>query len=213
MLSGAAAGTAVDISLFPLDTLKTRLQSQQGFWKSGGLKNLYAGIGPAAIGSAPNAAAFFLTYESVKLAACQLHQNGFLISETDSRVHMLAASTGEVTACLIRVPVEIVKQRRQAGYSRYSSSMAVIHQTLNLEGVKGFYRGYVTTVMREIPFSFIQFPIWEQLKASWKLQQMKDVEAWQSALCGSAAGGFSAGTYAFWQDFTLRGHFFSPVEP
>jgi hypothetical protein len=28
--------------------------------------------------------------------------------------HMLAASFGEVAACLIRVPVEIVKQRRQA---------------------------------------------------------------------------------------------------
>lgn len=106
---------------------------------------------------------------------------------------MLAASAGEVNACLIRVPVEIVKQRRQAGYSTYTSSMAVIKQTWNLEGFKGFYRGYSTTVMREIPFSLIQFPIWERLKVAWKKQQMKDVEAWQSAVCGSVAGGFSAG--------------------
>jgi len=52
--SGGAAGTAVDIALFPLDTLKTRLQSQAGFWKSGGLRGIYAGVGPAALGSAPN---------------------------------------------------------------------------------------------------------------------------------------------------------------
>ena len=66
MLSGAAAGTAVDVSLFPLDTLKTRLQSSQGFWKAGGFSRIYSGIGPAALGSAPNAALFFVTYEWMK---------------------------------------------------------------------------------------------------------------------------------------------------
>ena len=54
------------MSLFPLDTLKTRLQSAEGFWKSGGFKRIYAGVGPAALGSAPNAALFFLTYEWTK---------------------------------------------------------------------------------------------------------------------------------------------------
>ncbi|XP_045130657.1 S-adenosylmethionine mitochondrial carrier protein-like [Portunus trituberculatus] len=32
-------------------------------------------------------------------------------------VHMVAASAGEVVACIIRVPMEIVKQRRQAQIS------------------------------------------------------------------------------------------------
>ena len=51
--AGAAAGLIVDVALFPLDTLKTRLQSQYGFWKSGGFKGVYKGIGPTAVGSAP----------------------------------------------------------------------------------------------------------------------------------------------------------------
>lgn len=42
------------MGLFPLDTLKTRLQSQAGFWKSGGFSGIYRGIGPAFVGSAPN---------------------------------------------------------------------------------------------------------------------------------------------------------------
>ena len=69
LVAGGAAGTAVDVSLFPLDTLKTRLQSEQGFWKSGGFSRVYAGLGPAALGSAPNAAAFFVTYEGIKSSA------------------------------------------------------------------------------------------------------------------------------------------------
>lgn len=51
--SGALAGLAVDLSLFPLDTIKTRLQSEAGFLAAGGFRGVYAGIGSVAIGSAP----------------------------------------------------------------------------------------------------------------------------------------------------------------
>lgn len=47
------AGLFVDVILFPLDTLKTRLQAAQGFRKAGGFGGIYKGIGPQAIGSAP----------------------------------------------------------------------------------------------------------------------------------------------------------------
>lgn len=66
LLGGAAAGLAVDLSLFPLDTVKTRLQSSAGFRKSGAFSGLYRGMGSVALGSAPGAAAFFVTYEFVK---------------------------------------------------------------------------------------------------------------------------------------------------
>ena len=43
LISGGLAGTAVDVSLFPLDTIKTRLQSRQGFLAAGGFRNIYSG--------------------------------------------------------------------------------------------------------------------------------------------------------------------------
>ena len=43
LVSGGLAGTAVDVSLFPLDTIKTRLQSKQGFLAAGGFRNIYSG--------------------------------------------------------------------------------------------------------------------------------------------------------------------------
>ena len=33
LAAGGAAGTAVDVALFPLDTVKTRLQSDVGFFR------------------------------------------------------------------------------------------------------------------------------------------------------------------------------------
>ena len=106
-------------------------------------------------------------------------------------VHMGAASCGEVMACLVRVPTEVVKQRAQT--NKDLSSRAVLMQTIRTEGLAGLYRGYVSTVMREIPFSLIQFPLWEYLKRHWAQRQNRPVEAWQSGLCGALAGGFSAG--------------------
>lgn len=53
MLGGGAAGTMVDVVLYPLDTIKTRLQSEAGFLRSGGFKGVYRGLSSAAAGSAP----------------------------------------------------------------------------------------------------------------------------------------------------------------
>lgn len=47
------AGTAVDVALYPLDTIKTRLQAPEGFIKAGGLRGVYNGLSAAAVGSAP----------------------------------------------------------------------------------------------------------------------------------------------------------------
>jgi len=40
----------VDVALFPIDTVKTRLQSERGFWRSGGFRGIYKGLGIAATG-------------------------------------------------------------------------------------------------------------------------------------------------------------------
>ena len=68
LLSGGVAGTTVDVALYPLDTIKTRLQSPQGFLKAGGFRGVYKGLGAAAVGSAPGASLFFVTYEGTKNA-------------------------------------------------------------------------------------------------------------------------------------------------
>ena len=66
LLAGGAAGFAVDVSLFPIDTLKTRLQAPGGFIKAGGFRGVYNGLGIAALGSAPGSMFFFSTYEGTK---------------------------------------------------------------------------------------------------------------------------------------------------
>ena len=53
LASGGLAGITVDVVLFPLDTIKTRMQSAQGFAAAGGFRGVYRGLASAAAGSAP----------------------------------------------------------------------------------------------------------------------------------------------------------------
>ncbi|XP_028262728.1 mitochondrial S-adenosylmethionine carrier protein [Parambassis ranga] len=188
LVAGGCAGMCVDLTLFPLDTIKTRLQSQQGFYKAGGFRGIYAGVPSAAVGSFPNAAAFFVTYDCTKSL---LGTGGVLAAPHVAPVtHMLAASLGEIVACLIRVPTEVVKQRTQASPS--STTYNMLLATLREEGVRGLYRGYSSTVLREIPFSLVQFPLWEYLKTLWSQRQGHTLYSWQAAVCGAVAGAVAA---------------------
>ena len=186
LCAGAAAGLSVDLLLFPIDTIKTRFQTEAGFWRSGGFRKIYSGLGSTAVGSMPGAALFFCTYESMKHALTHNSPSPTILALT----HMTSASCAEVAACLVRVPTEVIKQRSQATNQR---SASVFTQTVRSEGLRGLYRGYTSTVLREIPFSLIQFPIWEALKLSWSRQQQRPLEAWQSGVCGAVAGAVAAG--------------------
>lgn len=186
LIAGAVAGLSVDVLLFPVDTIKTRLQAPSGFLLSGGFKRLYAGLGSTVSGSAPGAALFFFTYETAKQILSSSSS-----SEESSTVHLVSACLGETVACLMRVPVEVVKQRTQA--TSGTNSLAVLKTVLAKSGPSGLYRGYTSTLLREIPFALVQFPLWEYLKRRWSEKQNNSpLKPYQSMVCGSAAGAVAA---------------------
>jgi solute carrier family 25 (mitochondrial S-adenosylmethionine transporter), member 26 len=187
LAAGGCAGTAVDVCLFPLDTIKTRLQSSAGFRKAGGFTGVYRGLGAAAAASAPAAAVFFQSYVTMK---------GYLLEQNKGMwapsAHMAAAAFGEVTSALVRVPFEIVKQQLQAHV--YASNTAAVKALLTPNGMSGMLRSYVSLVSREIPFSLLQYPLYEFFKS--KAIESSGPEGstagWKLSLCGSLAGGLAA---------------------
>lgn len=140
---------------------------------------------------APSASLFFVTYDGLK---------SYTADKMPAPIsHMLSAIGGEVAACMVRVPAEVVKQRTQAGFvasGKAASSMANLRyllQNKSGEGVlRGLYRGWNTTIMREIPFTMIQFPLYEKLKLLWSSYDQRELSLLKGALCGLVAGGFAA---------------------
>ncbi|KAL3809839.1 hypothetical protein ACHAXA_009254 [Cyclostephanos tholiformis] len=113
--------------------------------------------------------------------------------------HMIAASIGEAAACLIRVPTEVVKSKMQTNAIGSSTVISTLRSVLSERGsfgsvgvLGGLYRGYGITLMREVPFATLQFPLYESLKHEWGKYIGRDVSPAQSAACGSFAGGIAA---------------------
>lgn len=189
LISGGMAGLVVDVMLFPIDTIKTRLQSEKRFWRAGGFRGIYNGLSPAAAGSVPSAALFFCTYEGMKKLLLP-----YAHGQQTHLVHMSSAAMAEVVACLVRVPVEIAKQRRQVQSAQYRSTTAthILIQAYQREGIfRGLYRGFGATILREIPFSFIQYPLWEYLKQQWTPVTHLPLTFLSVAVCGAIAGGLA----------------------
>jgi len=110
---------------------------------------------------------------------------------------MVAATLGEIAACAVRVPTEVVKQRAQA--TRGSTSLSVLKEILQHRATQGasgvfkeLYRGWTATVLREVPFTVIQFPLWEALKQSTLDGQKTQNTASESALFGCISGAVAA---------------------
>lgn len=102
---------------------------------------------------------FFSSYESAKSILTKKNP----LALPDPVIHMIAASFGETMACLVRVPTEVVKQRMQANMS--NSILETVNQINRHEGgVLGLFKGFGITLMREIPFSLVQFPLYEYFK-------------------------------------------------
>ena len=98
VLAGGFASATVDVSIYPLDTLKTRLQAPQGFQRAGGTTGLFRGVMAAAVGAVPGGAVFFGAYEYTR----QMAQGG------DSNPHW---TTDAVAATVAATAVATVVDR------------------------------------------------------------------------------------------------------
>lgn len=190
LAAGATAGCAVEAALYPIDTVKTRLQMAttgggvRALFKAGGGKALYAGLWGNLVGVAPSTAIFMAVYEPIKQA---VHNR----SSSDKR-HILAplvagASSG-LAASLIRVPTEVVKQRMQSG--EFVSAVKAVQGIVGREGFKGLFAGYGSFLLRDLPFDAIEFVSYEQMKRAYgvTLGGKREINPAETAAMGAAAG-------------------------
>jgi len=158
-VAGGMAGLTIDLIAFPIDSIKTRLQAsgkEVNYVQQAKSVNLYKGFMSVILGAFPGAALFFLGYDTAKAKLAHFS------AIPENVRYACAASFGEICATLIRNPVEVIKQQMQIGlHDSFSDSLRGIHQKY---GIAGFYKGYLSLVMREIPFACCQLPIYETFK-------------------------------------------------
>ncbi|KAK1693575.1 hypothetical protein QYE76_010272 [Lolium multiflorum] len=182
-IAGAAAGVVVETALYPIDTVKTRLQAAKGISKIE-WKGLYAGLAGNIAGVLPASAIFVGVYEPTKRKLLEIFPEYL-----SAVAHLTAGAIGGAASSLIRVPTEVVKQRMQL--SEFKSAPDAVRLILRKEGIKGLYAGYGSFLLRDLPFDAIQFCIYEQLRIGYKLAAKRDLKDAENAIIGAFAGVFT----------------------
>ncbi|KAJ8485409.1 hypothetical protein OPV22_017894 [Ensete ventricosum] len=154
-LWGALAGGFGEGMMHPIDTLKTRMQSQavisgtnaqknilqmvRNVWVSDGLRGFYRGITPGVTGSLATGATYFGVIESTKK----------WLEEVNPRLsghwsHFLAGAIGDTLGSFVYVPCEVVKQRMQVQGTRKSWASTITKENISQkpgERMYGYYNG------------------------------------------------------------------------
>ncbi|CDY49122.1 BnaA02g16840D [Brassica napus] len=184
--------------MHPVDTLKTRLQSQiimnptqrqksipqmlRTVWVGDGLKGFYRGIAPGVSGSLATGATYFGVTESTKKWIEESHRN-----LGGHWVHFLAGAIGDTVGSFVYVPCEVIKQRMQIQGTSSSWSSFISRKSVpvkprgdmygyytgmfqagcsiwKVQGPKGLYAGYWSTLARDVPFAVLMVMFYEALK-------------------------------------------------
>ncbi|GIL81674.1 hypothetical protein Vretimale_1310 [Volvox reticuliferus] len=190
LAAGATAGCAVELALYPIDTIKTRLQAMIGggglkaLLQSGGGKGLYAGVWGNLAGVAPASAIFMAFYEPTKKAV-----QAEVPADKQYLGPVVAGMVAGTASSLIRVPTEVVKQRLQTG--EFIGAIKGIQTILGREGLRGLYAGYGAFMLRDLPFDAIEFVAYEQIKKAYSLTVKRELNPGETSLVGAFAGGFT----------------------
>lgn len=122
--AGTMAALFTDTLMYPIDTIKTRLQYKASAFT---LTRIFSGLTPTLLTSAPSAMIFFYTF-----------------SHFDSSVWR-ASFIAEICASTFRIPTDMIKQQLQT------------FQPITL---RNYPQAFVWTMLRDIPFALIQYPLY-----------------------------------------------------
>ena len=192
MAAGAVAGTTEHTAMFPLDTIKTRMQTAvSSYDKRAATQPASSSISSSffrhAVSSTRAAADNVIKTEGVAglyrgVAAVGIgagpahavyfatyeHMKSLFGGDTKGEhaplAHALAGACATVVGDAVQTPVDTVKQRLQMVNSPYSGVWDCVKGTVRSQGIGALYRSYPTTLAMNVPFTAIHFTAYESAK-------------------------------------------------
>ncbi|RSH93630.1 Fe(2+) transporter [Saitozyma podzolica] len=218
MAAGAMAGISEHAAIFPIDSIKTRMQvlpaltpaalSSAGSSASAslatpqalntitqhlrsvstteGLRSLWRGVASVIMGAGPAHAAHFGMYEFIREISGGRSEGWWGVGGTAA----LAGASATITSDALMNPFDVIKQRMQMRHSPYRSVLHCAKSVYHAEGLHAFYVSYPTTLTMTVPFTAVQFSVYESLKS------LINPEGGYSPITHVVAGGVAGGVAA-----------------
>jgi len=177
----------------PNTTFRGPLDALLRTYRHEGLRALYGGFGAVIIGGTPGTVLYLTGYaafrDSISSAVLnRQHGGGYatmssgeengikpsLSQRQEFTIHFASGMLAEALACIIYVPVDVVKERMQVQRSsnisiqgasqNYQGSWDAVQKIMRTEGMRGIYKGYAATLASFGPFSAFYFMFYERCK-------------------------------------------------
>ena len=174
-IAGGIAGSIAQFTVYPLETLKTRLSvsppgTYTGFlncaysiFKHEGPLRFYKGAGASVLGIIPYAGvdlsvnAIFKEYVSAYYAS---------INKEPTVLSLLVGGmVSSSCAMVMTYPINLIRTRLQTsglpGRKEYTGALHVLQDTLRIDGVRGMYRGMVPNMLKVLPSTSISYAVYD----------------------------------------------------
>ncbi|KAL4771364.1 mitochondrial carrier domain-containing protein [Aspergillus nidulans var. acristatus] len=188
-LSGGFGGMVAQCFVYPLDTLKFRMQCEvvegglkgnqliaataQKVWNKNGIVGFFRGLPLGLIGMFPYAAIDLSTFEYLKRTLLARKAREHSCHEDDVPLSnfttgAIGAISGGVSASVV-YPLNVLRTRMQAQGTvlhptTYNSVMDVARKTVQSEGIRGFYKGLTPNLLKVAPAVSISYVVYENSK-------------------------------------------------
>ncbi|XP_008805618.1 calcium-dependent mitochondrial ATP-magnesium/phosphate carrier protein 3-like [Phoenix dactylifera] len=184
LVSGGLAGAVAQTVIYPMDLVKTRLQTyaceggkvpnlgtlSKDIWLHEGPRAFYRGLVPSLLGIIPYAGIDLAAYETLK----DISKTHILKDSEPGPLVQLGCGTisGALGATCV-YPLQVIRTRMQAqctySTTAYKGMSDVFWRTLQHEGFLGFYKGIFPNLLKVVPSASITYLVYETMKKSLSL--------------------------------------------
>jgi solute carrier family 25 aspartate/glutamate transporter 12/13 len=201
LVVGACAGVVGTSCIFPIDMIKTRLQAtgkgsgvqysgpidcfRKIVANEGGFRALYKGLVPNLIGVTPE--------KAIKLAVNEFIREKFEKDDGSIALHheVMAGAGAGLCQVIATNPMEILKIRMQVQALLPEAERRTAIEVVKGLGLKGMYRGTVSTLLRDVPFSVLFFPTYSNIS-----KLLADPDTGKSSIGSTLVSGAVSGAIA-----------------
>ncbi|KZM22890.1 calcium ion binding [Ascochyta rabiei] len=188
-VSGGVAGMVSQFAVYPIDTLKFRMQCEtvagglhgnrliwataKKMWQSGGIVACYRGLPMGLFGIFPYAALDLGTFEYLKRYVARRNAKKLGCHESDAEpggfmTAAIGGFSGAFGASAV-YPLNVLRTRLQSQGTvlhpkTYTGIMDVTRQTLQGEGVRGLFRGLTPNLLKVVPAVSITYVVYDKSK-------------------------------------------------
>ncbi|KAL2146124.1 hypothetical protein VTI28DRAFT_5217 [Corynascus sepedonium] len=189
-VAGGIGGMTAQFCVYPIDTLKFRLQCEtvkggpqgnalllltaKNMWADGGLRAAYRGLGAGLLGMFPYSAIDIGTFELLKKSYTRAMARYYGIHEEDAQIGnvataILGASSGALGATIV-YPLNVLRTRLQTQGTAmhpptYTGIADVARRTIRNEGMRGLYKGLTPNLLKVAPALSITWVCYENMKS------------------------------------------------